>query len=95
MATNPSGVGQGHEHIVVDDAARSASVEFSVDGDHRPKEDECLVDQVGAEVVEEAAGLRWVWILAPAALSKLRNPALEAGLIAMNTAEAPLCDEPA
>ncbi len=86
-------MGERDEGVVVGLGAGAADVRLGVDLGDRAEEDQGLVDDVAAEVVEQTSDLCRVAGLAPAAL-ELRAPALEAGLEAPGVAEFTVGEEP-
>jgi hypothetical protein len=85
-------VAQGEEGVIVDTGPRAAPVQLGVDVADGAEQQEGLVDEVGAQVEEEAPRLLRGRILPP---PRLRDgaPALEPGLEAMDVAELTLVDE--
>ena len=78
MRARPRAVLEGHEGVVVHDRALTPGVELPVHARDRAEQEERLVDQVRAEVEQQAAGLRRVGPLAPGSGAQLGAPALEA-----------------
>ena len=88
MRADAVGVLQRDEHVVVDLDAGAAAVDLRVDLRDRAEQLQRLVDDVRAQVVEQAAGLGRVAELAPVVLG-LGHPAVVAGLEAEHLAELP------
>jgi hypothetical protein len=89
MGANARVVLEGEKVVVVHLGAGASNIELGVDLTHRPEELESLVDEVTAEVVQQAAPLGSSGSLAPAA-ARLRPPALEPGLKTVHPSEPPL-----
>jgi hypothetical protein len=83
---------QGDKGIVVDCDPRAAKVQFRVHGVDRAEQLDCLVYEVGAEVVQQAAGLLGCAELTPV-VPDLRDPALVAGLEPLHVTESAFGDQ--
>src|SRR3954470_4253220 len=84
---------EGNEGVVAHRGAGSAAVDLGIYALGGAEEEERLVDQVRAQVVEHAARLLGRIQLAPGARANLRSPALEAGLEPVHLAERALLDQ--
>ncbi len=85
-------MGDRDERVVVRRRTGPPYVGLRVDRDRRAEERQRLVDDVAAQVVQQAADLLRIARLAPAAL-RLRPPALEAGLEALHLAQLAALDQ--
>ena len=65
MGANAGFVLEGEKGVVVDLGALASNVDLGVDVSHSAEELKSLIDEMAAEVVEEAARLGCPWTLAP------------------------------
>jgi hypothetical protein len=86
-------MGEGEEDVVGGGGAGAAGVDLGVDAVRAAEQRDRLVDEVGAEVEEDASGVERVRALLPPA-RHLGTPAFETGLEAPHGAEGAAGDQP-
>src|SRR5690242_5271955 len=86
MRSNSGRVRQRQEHVVIRYRAGAATVKLRVHRDNRTTEDERLIDEVTAEVIQKPARHARIALFAPTALQR-RTPAVEARIEAYQLSE--------